>query len=271
MSKGFRKEIIAIIAVVLILVLGIVGYIYVSGGSGEASEPISAPTLVIPATTVPEESAITPEAPVEEPADTTEAAAPETEVSASDNAAADLVLFRISQADSQASFSIDEVLRGVPTTVLGVTDQVAGDMIVNFAAPALSEVGMIRVNARTLTTDNDFRNRAIRSSILQSASADYEFVEFTPTGVSGLPQSAASIGDTLTFQVTGDLKIRDIVNSVTFDVTVTLASAERLEGNATTTVMRGDYQLSIPSAPGVADVSEEVIISIDFVALATDS
>jgi hypothetical protein len=61
------------------------------------------------------------------------------------------------------------------------------------------------------------------------------------------------------------------VNSVTFDVTVTLASAERLEGNATTTVMRGDYQLSIPSAPGVADVSEEVIISIDFVALATDS
>lgn len=273
MPTGFKKEFIAIIGVVVVLVVGIVGYIYVSGGSGEASEPISAPTLAVQPPTTTEEVAVTEEAPTQatEAPEVTEAAesaviAPETTDTTNS-----LTLFRIDQTESQASFSIDEMLRGVPTTVLGVTNQVAGDVIVNFANPSQSELGMIRINARTLATDNDFRNRAIRGQILESAKDEYEFVEFTPTGLSGLAESAVTVGETLTFQVTGDLKIRDIVNSVTFDVTVNLATEDRITGNATTTVTREAYGLTIPSALGVADVSDDVILTIDFVALATDS
>lgn len=276
MPTGFKKEFIAIIGVVVVLVVGIVGYIYVSGGSGEASEPISAPTLAVQAPTTTEEVAVTEEAPtqvaeVTEAPEVTEAA--ESAVVAPENTDTtnNLTLFRIDQTESQASFSIDEMLRGVPTTVLGVTNQVAGDVIVNFTNPSQSELGMIRINARTLATDNDFRNRAIRGQILESAKDEYEFVEFTPTGLSGLAESAVTVGETLTFQVTGDLKIRDIVNSVTFDVTVSLATEDRITGNATTTVTREAYGLTIPSAPGVADVSDDVILTIDFVALATDS
>jgi hypothetical protein len=58
---------------------------------------------------------------------------------------------------------------------------------------------------------------------------------------------------------------------VTFDVTVTPVSETRLEGNAVTTVKRSDYNLVIPSVPGVADVSEDVRLEIDFVAQAVET
>jgi polyisoprenoid-binding protein YceI len=43
-------------------------------------------------------------------------------------------VFRIDPAQSEASFSIDEVLRGEDVTVVGVTSQVAGDIRVDVQA-----------------------------------------------------------------------------------------------------------------------------------------
>ena len=49
---------------------------------------------------------------------------------------------------------------------------------------------------------------------------------------------------------------------------VTPVSETRIEGSAHATVLRADYGLQIPNAPGVANVSEEVGLEIDFVATA---
>lgn len=181
-------------------------------------------------------------------------------------ASADTVVFSIVPAESEARFIIDEELRGVPTTVIGATDQVAGSMAVSFANPTITEMGQVRINARTLMTDNEFRNRALRGQILQSAQDEFEFVTFDPTGIDGLPETA-TLGEAFTFQLTGDLTVRDVTNSVTFDVTVTPVSEERIEGSATATVQRADYNLLIPDVPGVANVSEDVVLEIDFVAV----
>lgn len=175
-------------------------------------------------------------------------------------------LFRISQADSQVRFELDEQLMGAPKHVVGTTNQVAGDIIIDFSNPANSEIGMIRINARTLATDNDFRNRALRLTILQSSQDAYEFIEFTPTALEGLPTSG-EVGQTYEFTITGDLKIRDIIRPVTFQARVTLTEDGRLEGTAETTVMRSDFELQIPEVPNVANVTEEVLLGIDFVAL----
>ncbi|MFA9491740.1 MAG: YceI family protein, partial [Anaerolineales bacterium] len=64
-----------------------------------------------------------------------------------------------------------------------------------------------------------------------------------------------------------DLTVRDVTNEVVFDVTATPVSDSRLEASATATIMRGDYGLTIPSVAQVADVSEEVILTLDFVAV----
>ncbi|NJN44118.1 MAG: YceI family protein [Anaerolineae bacterium] len=160
---------------------------------------------------------------------------------------------------------MDEQLRGQPVTAIGTSNQIAGELSVDLTNPQRSSVGTIQVNARTLETDQNFRNRAIQNEILQTGS--YEFITFVPTEVAGLPNSLA-VGETITFQITGDLTIREITQQVTFDVTATLVAADRIAGLASTTVLRSDYNLVIPSVPSVANVSEEVLLEIDFVATA---
>jgi polyisoprenoid-binding protein YceI len=40
-----------------------------------------------------------------------------------------------------------------------------------------------------------------------------------------------------------------------------------IEGSAEGTVLREDFGIGIPSVPGVAEVSEEVLIRLEFVAI----
>lgn len=173
-------------------------------------------------------------------------------------------LYRISEDDSEARFLIDEVLSGNPITVVGATRRVAGDVIVNFADPASSQVGTIAINARTLQTDNDFRDNAIRGAILQSG--QFEFIEFAPTELIALGDAPAGVGAQVTFQLRGDLTVRDVTREVVFDVTVTVDSEEQISGTASTTITREDYNLSFNTPPQVADVGDEVTLEIDFVA-----
>lgn len=267
-------------------VVSILAYTFLIGGSGEPSAPISAPTLSLEDPTAnPAEAQIAALSTqvaelqaqnatlVAEMANAADAALPTTEtasVAAEPTVEAAAALFRIVPEESEVRFILTEDLRGTFNPVTGVTNQVAGDIAIDFANPANSRVGMIRINARTLTTDSEFRNRAIRAEILESSRDEYEFTEFTPTAISGLPATVA-VGEPVTFQITGDLKVRAIVNAVTFDVTATVVSDERLEGTATALVTRAMYNLQIPNAPGVTNVSEEVTLEIDFVATQVES
>lgn len=120
------------------------------------------------------------------------------------------------------------------------------------------------MNARTLTTDNDFRNRAIKNRILSTD--QYEFITFTPTQITGLPATGA-VGETYSFQIVGDLTIRDVTKAVTFDVTATPLSETRLQGTAQTTIRYADWGIVIPQVRQVASVSDDVRLELDFVAV----
>ncbi len=328
-----RTIIVALIALVVGAVVGVLGFTYIVGGSGEASGETTAPTLDVNAVATlnptqyydaqtqvaelseenenlqatieaMEESAAaepteemveeeaTEEAPApestEESADaasveeeaTEEAAEAEAteemaqideEAEATDAPEADSAeaggrtLYRISTEESEVSFVLQEDLRGNRIDVVGTTNEVAGDIIIDTENPAASQIGTIRINARTLATDNQFRNRALRAEILLSAQDEYEFIEFVPTAVDGLPESI-EMGETYTFDVTGDLTIAGVTNETTFTVEATLASAEQLLGTASVVVMWADWNITIPSVPGVANISEEVTLTINFVA-----
>ncbi len=195
------------------------------------------------------------------------ASAPEaTETVAAAAGASGAVLARIVPEESEVRFLIDEVLNGSPKTVVGTTNQVAGEISVDPNDPSQTRVGVIQVNARTLTTDSGMRNRTIANRILQTG--QYEFITFMPTSIVGLPEQGA-IGPAYSFQIVGNLTIRDVTKEVTFDVSATAQSESRLEGSATTTIRYADYGISIPSVPQVASVGDEVKIEIDFVAAAS--
>jgi polyisoprenoid-binding protein YceI len=182
---------------------------------------------------------------------------------ASTSASSSLAVYQIVQDQSQVSFTITEELNGQPNTVVGTTNLVAGQLALNPNDLSQTQVGVIQIDARGLGTDSDRRNGAIRNFILNTN--QYEFITFTPKSVSGLT-GAAQVGQPLTFQITGDLTIRDVTRSVTFDVTAQGAAQSQITGTAKATVNRSDYSLTIPSVPNVANVGEQVTLQISFVA-----
>jgi len=209
----------------------------------------SAPTLAIEA----------------QPTNTAEASAIEALAGTSEPPSdSDLQHFIINSEESQAQFQIDEILAGSPNTVVGITKAVAGEIRLDPARPSASHVGPVTIETGTLATDNSFRNRAISNFILESGK--YPLATFTPTALAGMPESV-TVGEAFSFTITGDLTLRDITQSVTFDVTVTAQAADRISGIATTTVRRADFALTIPSVPQVAGVSEEVLLEFQFVAV----
>jgi polyisoprenoid-binding protein YceI len=264
--RNANKLILGGVAAV-VLIAGVVLFTFLRPPA-EASRPIEAVPLATAAPT----QAAAPAQPTAQPTaapaatDAPAAIAAPAATEAPTAAPAAETIFEIVPAESQARFIIDEVLNNAPFTVVGVTDQVAGQLAVDPADPTRSRVGVIQVNARTLATDNEFRNRAIKNRILSTD--QYEFITFEPTAISGLP-SAGAVGQPYSFQITGNLTIRDVTREVTFDVTATPVSATRLEGTAQTTVLYADFGLSIPSVPSVASVEDEVRLEIDFVAAAS--
>lgn len=225
-----RRLILILVGLVIIGGVAVALWFSVSG-NGEASQAISAPQLEV--------------------------------------ATESSTVYRIIPEESEVRFSANEILRGQPFTAVGVTSEVAGDIAVNTENPPASEVGTIRVNMRTLATDSDQRNRALRSFILRSAEDQYEFAEFQPTAVEGLPESV-TVGEPFSFQITGDLSVAGTTNPVTFETTATLEDSGRLSGQATTTVLYPDFNLTIPDVPFVAGVEEAVLLEIDFVAQAVE-
>jgi polyisoprenoid-binding protein YceI len=169
----------------------------------------------------------------------------------------------IDSGSAKVSFRINEVLRGSAYTVVGKTDQVAGEFTFDPENPAAAELGAITINARTLTTDDDTRNRALGNQILNTS--DYEYITFTPTSLSGLPGTVTT-GQPFTFQALGDLTIKDVTKPATFAVTVTPEADGSVLGSATSTINYTDWGVSIPSVPFVASVDKQVTLALSFTA-----
>lgn len=175
--------------------------------------------------------------------------------------------YTIDQASSKATFTIDEVLNGSPVTVVGTTDQVAGEIATTLTAPSTAQVGTIQINARTLTTDSDQRNNAIKNMILKTN--DYEYITFVPTSLVGLP-ATATVGQSYTFQIVGQLTMVGQTHEATFDVTVTPTADGQLQGTAATTISYADWGISVPNVPIVTGLADTVTLNLNFVATAAD-
>lgn len=175
-------------------------------------------------------------------------------------------VFTIDPARSEARFTINEVLRGEPTTVVGRTSNLGGQIALDLNDPAAAQIGAIAINARDIATDNEFRNNAIANEILHSD--QYELINFEPTAVSGLPD-AVEIGQTYPLQITGDLTITDQTREVTFEAQVTPVSASELQGVAQLDMLYADFGLTIPFARAVESVEDTVVLELEFTAVAS--
>ncbi|MFK7801601.1 MAG: YceI family protein [Anaerolineae bacterium] len=266
-----QKTGIIIGAIVVVLALGGFGYWFVLGEPEAPSAPIEAipldpPTEVAEAEVVEPEPIDVPEEaeepevlPTEPPVEPT--SEPTAVAEAVEEAVATAITWGIDSEQSTARFELDEDLNGERITVVGVADQVAGQMRFNAADLSTAEIGTIQVNARTFATDNDRRNNAIQNRILQTG--DYEFVTFEPTNIVGMPATAA-VGGTVQFDIEGNLTIRDVTLPVTFSAIVDLIDTNTIEGTVATIIAYSDFGINVPQVPVIANVEEELEIYIDF-------
>lgn len=259
-----NKVFIGALGLVLIfLAAGIWLYNWVLGDTKAASEPIAAPTLAINIPPTSTQIAIVEATDLVAPTATISAAvANQALQNTTSLGSPSSIVFEISQAESEVRFTIFEVLRGAPTDVIGRSNQVAGQLILDLTDLSQSQIGEILVNARTLATDDDRRNQAIRNRILNTD--QYEYIRFQPTELVGLSGKAIP-GQPFNFQIAGDLTIRDITKPVIFEITMTGETLEKLLGYAKTTIQLSDFNLVVPDVPFVADVGEEIILEIDLV------
>jgi polyisoprenoid-binding protein YceI len=243
-----NRSVVAVLGVAAAVVVGGAVWFFTQGDAEPTTE-VTAPPIADSETT----QAASPETTAAEVPETTEAASDEPTIATS---------FELTDASS-ATFRIDEELRGSPVTVVGTSGIVLGRIEIDPDELSNSQIGEILINARDFETDSGLRNRAIRGPILDTDT--FEFISFVPSTIEGL-EGPAAIGDELTFTVSGELTIRDVTQPVTFDVSAVLTSGSTIEGTATTVVERGPFGLVIPSVPSVANVAEEVPLSLDFVA-----
>ena len=237
-------------------------------GSAAATPTVAPiPTSVPSATT-----AATTEATVEpttQPAATaaTDPMTATTDISASTSttASGQLVVFQIDPNQSKALFSLGEDLLGKPNIVTGTATKVSGAISVTLDNPANSTVGPIQVDATSFATDSGMRDRMIQRFILQAQDAKYQYITFEPTAIEGLP-ATMSTGTAIPLKITGNLKILDAVQPVTFDGTATMKSDTELQGSAKAAVTFADFGIKIPQVPSVANVTPQVTLEIQFVA-----
>jgi polyisoprenoid-binding protein YceI len=245
------------------------GFITVTGGTAEPSQPLSAPTLAIEAVPI-LESPVSDSSPAtqgeELPTPVAEVVIgstiePTTEPTITPEAELASRLYRIDSSRSQARFSVYETFP--EGTAIGRTDQIAGDIIIDFNTPVNSQIGTIRINLRSLKTDDPKRDVSIRCCVLLTSQDAYEFGEFVPTSITGLPDQV-ELKKIYNFTVTGNLTIRGTTQPTTFDVEVIVGSLDRLLGSAETVVNRSDFNILNNSDNGFDYHGVEEQIDLEF-------
>lgn len=241
---------------ILLVIVALSVSLAACGGAEESSEPTAEPV----ATSAPAGG----EADEEPDAD---------ENAAEESASAEgLRTFVVIPAESQASYIVqEEFLAGALTKlginagnyeVTGTTPGVEGQLALALENAAVGEGSRITVDMTGLTTGENRRDEWIQDN--GPTFSEYPTAEFVPDAIENAPD-AYSEGEETTFQLLGDLTVRDVTQPVTFDVTATL-DGDTIRGTATANLLISDFGIEPPNFANTLTVSDEFVIRIELTA-----
>ncbi len=239
-----RKIVIAVCALAVLGVLGAYGYILFIKDDAPAALDESDLDAALGATTVPADSATTEPAATET---TTAAASDET------GAPADGVdgVWNITD-ESTLGYRVSEVLGGVDTEGAGRTNQVTGTLTIEGTSATAAE---FTVDMASVTSDESRRDGQVRTRIMSTDEFPTStFVLTAPIDFGGVPAE----GESITATATGDLTLRGVTNSVTFEVTAQL-SGGKIGVLGSIPIAFSDYEIPDPSN-GFATVKDNGLL-----------
>ncbi len=180
--------------------------------------------------------------------------------------------FVIDPAESQASYIVNEEffagaldklgIEAGQKVVVGTTPGVTGYIQINPNKPDLLEAAQVTVDMAGLKTDQNRRDEWLREHAIES---DF-FPEavFTAVSATGLPETITE-GETVAFQLNGDLTVRDVTKNVTFEVTAVL-TGDTLQGTATLPLNMTDFGIDPPSFANTLTVADAFTIEVTLTA-----
>ncbi len=177
-------------------------------------------------------------------------------------------------AESQASYIVNEEflvdalsklgIEAGRVVVVGTTPGVTGDIRLNFGNPDLLEGAQFTVDMTGLRTDQNRRDNWLQDNAIETDR--FPEATFVATAVSGLPATYTE-GEEISFQLIGDLTVRDVTNPVTFDVVASL-TGNTLRGTATLPLRMTDFGITPPDFVNTLTVADSFSIEVRIVAQA---
>lgn len=146
----------------------------------------------------------------------------------------------VATSESEFGYRVEEVLAGVNTTAVGRSNEIDGTLTVaGTSVPAVD----VEVQVATITSDKSQRDGAFAGRVMNSS--EFPTATFTLTEPIELGAIPAD-GEQVTATATGDLTLRGVTNSVTFDVTAQ-ATADRIGVLGSIPIVFSDYGIDNPS------------------------
>ena len=218
------------------------------GGSEEAETPAPPPPPATQPTSAPAATPMATAAPGE----------------SSDSEATDGATVITVTEGSEALYRINEQLarRDLPNDAVGTTSDVEGQIVFSDDGTVDAEQSKITVDVRSLRSDSDRRDSYIQRNSLESNR--YPEVTIAVTEIRGHSWPLPTSGE-VSFEMIGDLTIRDQTRSVTWETTATF-SGGAVEGLAKTVVTFEQYGMTKPRVAIVLSVVDEIRLEINFVA-----
>jgi polyisoprenoid-binding protein YceI len=172
------------------------------------------------------------------------------------------VRYTVAATGNEARFKVREILMGreLPNDAVGATSKVTGSIVIDDNGQPIAAQSKIVVDANDLKTDQSMRDGFIKRNTLQTE--QYPSIEFVPTSFRGLTGPLPTSG-TRTFDLVGNLKIRDKTRGIVWHVTAEFAPG-RVTGSAVTRFNFEDFEMTPPKAGRVFMVSSGVNLEYDF-------
>ena len=179
---------------------------------------------------------------------------------AASNSNTGLIHYSMVVSKSSASFKVREQLAKLsfPSDAIGKTSDISGNMALNPDGTINTSVSKIVVNVASLVSDSAMRDGYLKRVILQTD--QYPNATFVPTKITGVNPLTAS--GQVSFQITGNLTIKDVTTPVTWNVTGTAQNGQAT-GIATTTFTFEDFNLPQPRVPVVLSVVDSITLEVD--------
>lgn len=176
-----------------------------------------------------------------------------------------LTTFSIVPAQTTASYSVYEnlIFQNKPNNdAIGTTHSVSGSFKIREGASPLVAAMDIQVDLRTLQSDSSRRDGYIQQNTLQTDT--YPYATFVSVSTQGLPASYTD-GQTVHFQLIGNLTMHGKTNKETFDVQGKVVG-NTISGTATSTIYMTDFGIQPPDLANIAIAQNKVVITLTFTA-----